>query len=117
MSNSFVHLELSSTDVAKAKSFYAQLFSWELKDMPEMAYTMVSTGGDIGGGMMQSPVPGAPSMWLTYVAVDDVAAATKKAVALGATVCKDITEVPGMGSFTIIADPTGATLGLWQSTS
>jgi predicted enzyme related to lactoylglutathione lyase len=47
--------------------------------------------------------------------VDDVRAATDKARSLGGTVIRDVTEIPGMGSFTIIQDPTGGTLGLWQS--
>ena len=34
MANPFVHVELSTTDIAKAKSFYGQLFSWKLEDMP-----------------------------------------------------------------------------------
>ena len=28
---------------------------------------------------------------------------------------KDVTEVPQMGWFSVIADPTGAVLGLWQT--
>jgi predicted enzyme related to lactoylglutathione lyase len=52
---------------------------------------------------------------MAYVLVDDISAATHKAKALGATVLKDATEVAGMGWFSIIADPTGAALGLWQS--
>jgi predicted enzyme related to lactoylglutathione lyase len=28
---------------------------------------------------------------------------------------KDITDVSDMGSFSIITDPTGAMLGLWQT--
>jgi len=34
---------------------------------------------------------------------------------LGAQVLKDVTEVPQMGWFSIITDPTGAALGLWQT--
>jgi predicted enzyme related to lactoylglutathione lyase len=51
---------------------------------------------------------------MAYVLVDDVKAATEKARDLGATICKEITEVPGMGWFSIFSDPTGATLALWQ---
>ena len=65
-------------------------------------------------GVFSHPVPGAPSAWLAYVLVDDIAAATKKAKSLGATVMKDVTEVMGMGSLSILIDPTGAALGLWQ---
>ena len=52
---------------------------------------------------------------MVYVLVDDVKAATAKARTLGANVMKDITEVPEMGWFSIITDPTGAMLGLWQA--
>lgn len=64
---------------------------------------------------MKHPIPGAPSAWLAYVLVDDVKAATNKARSLAATVMKDVTEVKGMGWFSIIADPTGAVLGVWQA--
>lgn len=64
---------------------------------------------------MKNPVPNAPSRWLAYVRVDDVAAATKKAKELGATVLQNRTEVPNFGWFSVISDPTGAVLGLWQA--
>jgi predicted enzyme related to lactoylglutathione lyase len=116
MANSFVHVELNTTDVSKAKTFYGGLFDWKLEDipMPGGSYTMIGVGEGVGGGMMKHPVPGAPSAWLAYVMVDDIAAATKKAKSLGANVMKDVTEVTDMGWLSIIIDPTGAALGLWQ---
>ena len=65
--------------------------------------------------MLKHPVPGAPSAWLAYVQVDDIAAATAKAKLLGGTVMKDVTEVMGAGWLSFIEDPTGAILGLWQA--
>src|SRR5262249_7871633 len=118
MPNPFVHVELNTTDLKKAKDFYRKLSSSKLEDTPmgEMGtYTMVNVGQGTGGGMMKNPVPGAPSTWLAYVLVDDVAAATKKAKSLGATIMKDVTEVPGAGWFSVIADPTGAHFGLWKA--
>ena len=117
MANPFVHVELNTTDVEKAKGFYTKLFSWKLEDMPmpEGSYTMISVGEGTGGGMMKHPMPGAPTLWIPYVLVTDVAAATQKAKSLGATVIKDKTEVQTMGWFSIITDPTGGTLGLWQT--
>jgi predicted enzyme related to lactoylglutathione lyase len=117
MANPFVHVELNTTDVNKAKSFFGSLFNWELEDvpMPGGSYTVIKVGEGTGGGIMKHPIPGAPSMWLAYVHVDDIAAATQKAKALGATVMKDVTEVMGMGWFSIILDPTGAALGLWKA--
>jgi predicted enzyme related to lactoylglutathione lyase len=116
MGNPFVHVELMSNDVGKAKTFYGKLFDWKLEDMPigDMTYTMIKVGEGTGGGMMKNPIPGAPSAWMAYVLVDDLKAATAKAKSLGANVMKDVTEVPGAGSFSIITDPTGAMLGLWE---
>jgi len=118
MANPFVHVELNTTDVSKAKTFYGKLFDWTLDDvdMGNSTYTMIKVGEGTAGGIMKHPVPGAPSSWLAYVLVDDIAAATKKAKSLGATVMKDVTEVMGAGSFSIIVDPTGAALGLWKPT-
>jgi predicted enzyme related to lactoylglutathione lyase len=118
MANPFVHVELATTDIEKAKKFYGQLFTWKLEDMPmgpDLVYTMVQVGEGTGGGMMKQLIPNAPSAWLAYVNVDDVKASTAKAKELGATVMKDVSEVPGMGWFSIIVDPTGAPLGLWQN--
>ena len=117
MANPFVHVELATTDIDKAKAFYQSLFSWQLQDMDMgggMSYTMINVGEGTGGGMMKHPVPGAPSAWLAYALVDDVRVATAKAQSLGAKVMRDVTEVPNTGSFSIIIDPTGAALGLWQ---
>ncbi len=118
MANPFVHVELATTDLDKAKSFYQSLFDWKLNEMDMgggMSYTMIDVGEGTGGGMMKHPMPDAPSAWLAYVNVENIAAATAKAKSLGATVLREVTEVPNAGSFSIIVDPTGAMLGLWQA--
>jgi predicted enzyme related to lactoylglutathione lyase len=118
MANPFVHVELNTTDLPKARTFYSGLFDWKLEDMPmaDGTYTTIEVGDDgTGGGMMAHPMPGAPTMWLPYVLVDDLEAATAKAQQLGGTLIKDATEVPNMGSFSIIQDPTGGVIGLWQT--
>ena len=119
MANPFVHVELQTTDLKKARDFYARLFDWKLEDaqVPGFGtYTMIGVGDGTGGGMMASPAPGVPSQWVAYVNVDDVASATRKAKDAGAEVIVDVSPVADMGKFSIIADPTGAVLGLWQST-
>jgi hypothetical protein len=118
MANPFVHVELITPDVAEAKSFYGTLFGWKLDDVelgPGFTYTMIHVGEGTGGGMMKTPMPGVPTAWTPYVLVDNVVAATEKAKSLGARVVKEVAEVKDMGFFSIIADPAGATLGLWQS--
>ena len=118
MGNPFVHIELSTNDLDKAKKFYSALLDWKLIDMPMPdggTYTMIDVGEGTGGGMMKHPMPGAPSMWMAYVQVDNLDAATKKAEQLGAKVIKEKTEVPGFGWFSMIVDPTGAMLALWEA--
>jgi predicted enzyme related to lactoylglutathione lyase len=118
MANPFVHVELNTTDLPRAKAFYAKLFDWKLVDLPMPTpggdYTLVKAGRGTGGGMMKQMIPGAGSAWLPYVLVVDIDAATKKAKKLRAEVLRGVTEVPGMGWLSIIVDPTGALLGLWE---
>jgi predicted enzyme related to lactoylglutathione lyase len=118
MANPFVHVELATTSVPKAKAFYSKLFDWKLNDVPMPApagtYTVIAVGKGTGGGMMKQMCPGAPSAWMPYVLVKDIDKATKKAKKLRAKIMKDVTEVEGMGWLSIIVDPTGAVLGLWE---
>ena len=56
MGNPFVHVELVTTDVKQAKSFYGSLFDWKLEDVPMdsgMIYTMIRVGEGTGGGLMK----------------------------------------------------------------
>lgn len=117
MANAFVHVELNTNDLPRAKDFYGKLFDWKFEDMPmdDGTYTLIKVGDGTGGGMMVNPIPNAPSWWLAYVLVDDVGAATKKAKSLGAKIMKDVTEVKGMGVLSILIDPTGATIALWEA--
>ena len=90
------------------------MFDWKYEDVPDMDYTIIKVGEGTGGGMMKSPMPDALPQWVPYVLVDDIAAATEKARSLGAKVLADVTEILGMGSFSMLVDPTGAAFALWQ---
>lgn len=117
MPNPFVHVELNTTDVSKAKDFYGKLFEWTLEDVPFGVigeYTIIRVGQGTAGGIMKHPMPGAPSVWIPYVLVDNIAASTERAKSLGAKIVRDVTEVPNMGWLSILMDPTDAVLGLWK---
>jgi uncharacterized protein len=115
MANPFVHIELSSVDLKKAEKFYKAIFGWKLQTMPDMGYTMIDVGGGVGGGMQIQRQPGAPSAWLPYVEVEDVKQSVAKAAKAGAQVMLDYLEIgKDMGAIGIFADPTGATIGVWQ---
>lgn len=115
MPNPFCHIELNTSDTNKAKDFYSHLFNWQFEDMdmgPMGTYSTFKTDKGPGGGLMS--MPGAPTAWLPYVAVDDINTATDKAKSLGATIIHGPVEVPNIGWLTIFIDPTGANIGIFQ---
>jgi len=109
--------ELITDDAAATKKFYSEMFGWTTEDMDmgTMVYTMFKNGDEPVCGMIEitedmGPVP--PHM-LTYITVEDVAAAVAKAKGLGAKICKDVTEIP-MGKFAIVVDPNGSGFAFWE---
>ena len=118
MANPFVHIELQTKDLAKAKDFYSRLFDWKLEDVPapggDLPYTLINVGEGTGGGMFANPDPNVPPHWLAYVGVDDIAAFTLKARTLGATVLQDVMQVGDYGWLSVIRDPTGAVIAMWK---
>ncbi len=48
------------------------------------------------------------SHWGVYFAVRDIEAAFQKATALGGHPFIPVTPIPGVGRFSVVADPTGA---------
>jgi predicted enzyme related to lactoylglutathione lyase len=108
--------ELMTTDVAASKTFYAEMFGWEMRDspMPEGTYTMLTAGGRDVGGMMALPADakGAPPAWGSYVTVDDVDQRVKRAEQLGGKVILAPQDIPNVGRFAVISDPQGAMLSL-----
>jgi predicted enzyme related to lactoylglutathione lyase len=110
----FVHIELSTDDVAKASSFYTDLFGWKITETP-MAYSLIATGKAPGGGIFKRP-PDGPIGWSVYVGVKDAAATLERARALGATVLHERTPIsPEFGSFAVLRDPTGAVICLHEA--
>ncbi len=114
MANPFVHIELQTGDTEKAKKFYGGLLGWTLRDIPEWGYTMIEVGEGTGGGIAKSPEPGTPVQWLAFIQVDSVEASTRKAEELGGRVLKGVSEIPTIGLYSVIEDPTGAKVGLFQ---
>ncbi|HVF56978.1 MAG TPA: VOC family protein [Pyrinomonadaceae bacterium] len=113
---SFCWSELASTNVEAAKKFYSQLLGWELKEgeVAPMIYTEIMAGGKPVGGMYQmTPEDGdRPSHWMAYVAVDDVEASAKRVEELGGKICVPPSDIPNVGRFCVITDPSGASLSL-----
>jgi uncharacterized protein len=107
-----VHLELHTSDLAQARSLYAQLLHWR----PERVHTdsgdyQAFECGAIGGGIVECPTTRA--LWLPYVGVDRVDYATARAAELGATVLVEPREGPA-GWRSVVSTPAGGEIAFWQ---
>ena len=119
--NSFGWAELTARDVDRAIPFYTSVFGWDTRTSPmgegQPPYTeFLRDGRPIAGGTEMPPmVPaGVPSYWQIYFAVEDVDAAFRKAIELGAQELVEPQEFPG-GRFAIVTDPQGAGFGLLKT--
>jgi len=112
--------EVMTNDVAGAKAFYTALLGWSAQDvqMPTGPYTLFMKGAEQVAGCMAIPQangqPVCPPHWLSYVRVDDVDATVARARELGARVDVAGMDIPGVGRFAVLGDPTGATFALFQ---
>jgi uncharacterized protein len=117
----FCWLELGTTDPGAAKKFYSSLFGWATEDIPmgpDMAYTMLRLGAnDVGGAypLMKEQVEAhVPPHWMLYVKVESADASAAKAVKLGAQQIVEPSDIPNVGRFAVLQDPTGANISVFQ---
>lgn len=113
--------DLSSSDPEAAKAYYGSLFGWSFEDKPagDGVYMMaLKNGKNVAALMHQQPdqaAMGIPSMWNTYVSVDDLEATVAKVVGAGGTIMAPPMDVMTAGKMAVIVDPTGAVSCLWQA--
>lgn len=114
----FSWADFFSTDVEKTKTFLHELFGWTSQDMPtgegRPDYTMFYLDGKVVTAGSQAFDPKQPSFWSNYITVDDVEAMTARAVSLGGSVMMPPMQVLEAGKMSVITDPTGANVSLWQ---
>ena len=117
---SFCWDELHTRDAERATGWYTEVlgWSWKASDMgPLGTYWLVLEDGKDHAGCMAFP-PGveAPSAWMPYLAVDDVDACQARAMELGAKCWVAPQDIPGVGRFAVLADPSGGTFAVHRST-
>jgi uncharacterized protein len=107
--------ELDTSDMAKSKAFYSEVFGWGWGGSDEYAEAQVA-GRTIAGVRPRRPdiPPDAPDAWLVYFGSDDVDKDAARACDLGANVLVGCSDIPGTGRFAIFADPDGATFAIFK---
>ena len=119
MGKPVVHWEFWSKDPSKVSDFYSKVFDWKIQAMPDLNYHFVDTqGGGINGGIMKPQQDGPwPGNMAFYIDVDDLGSYRKRITDAGGKIIVEEQEVPGMGSFSLFADPDGRVLGIWKQTA
>jgi predicted enzyme related to lactoylglutathione lyase len=114
-----VHFEVVGKNGEKLRSYYAELFGWQIDANNPMEYGMVQRDSNhaqdgspgIGGGVGQAP-EGYDGHVTFYVAVPDVEAALQKAEQLGGTRVMGPERVMDMVELGLFTDPEGHVIGL-----
>jgi hypothetical protein len=111
--------ELMTLDEKAAQQFYANTIGWSFDPMPMDwgTYWIIKQGDKRVGGMveMKEKCPGiSGDSWMPYLAVDDIDARAKKAIAAGASFIREPFDVPGIGRIAILREPGGAAVG-WMT--
>ena len=117
--NGYFHWnELLTTEVEKAKAFFEATLGWtyDEMDMPGgKSYFLALVNDEPVAGLMSMPaeIPaGTPPHWLSYVEVDDLDGSVQKVERNGGRVLRPPFEIQDVGRIAVIADPSGAVLGL-----
>ena len=123
MPDNFFWYDVMTTDTKAAEAFYRAVMGWTTADsgMPGQAYTLLSVGPTMIGGLMAIPEDarkmGVQPTWMGYIGVDDVDDYAKRVAAAGGTVHKPPQDIPGVGRFAVVADPDGAGFILFKGAS
>ena len=126
MSGKVVHFEIPFDDGDRARKFYGSVFGWQLMEMPEMGYTLVTTGpsdmetgpteaGFINGGMFarRGDFPGkGPDIVIDVASIED---ALKQIEDAGGKTVSEKMPVGEMGFAAYFTDPEGNLMGLWEN--
>jgi uncharacterized protein len=126
MAGRVVHFEIPYDDGERARRFYAEAFGWQLMEMPDLQYTMVSTGpvteegmpsepGFINGGMFDRAAAGEINRPVLTIDVDDIDTAWKTIEQLGGKTVGEKLTVGEMGYAAYFTDSEGNLIGLWQT--
>ncbi|MCP5369003.1 MAG: VOC family protein [Hyphomicrobiales bacterium] len=109
--------ELMTRNTEAAKAFYTAILGWshETMDVGAGPYVVWKAGDEVVAGMLDindERFDGAPDNWMSYIAVDDVDAVVAQVAGAGGTVLQPPFDIPTVGRIAMVADASGAVVGL-----
>jgi uncharacterized protein len=112
-------VDLSSSDAAASRDFYARLFGWQVEVNPDPlygGYALAKLDGKDVGGIGPKMDPNAPTAWNLYIGTDDIDDLAKRVTAGGGVVAAPPFDVGDQGRMAVFQDPSGAFISAWQGT-
>ena len=114
----FCHIELSTTDIDKTRSFNESIFDWKFESVPGFeSYAMFTTPSGLGGGIDSGPnaEPPIDKGPVLHIEVDDIEAALGLIHAAGGKTIVPKTKISDeFGFFALFLDNVGNRLGIWS---
>lgn len=116
----FCWVDLATVDAEEAGQFYRRMFGWQTKRQPANGgeFLLFTSEGKSIASLYQldsrQVVGGVPSHWTPYVGVSNIDEVVTKTTAFGGDVIVEPFEVDGTARVSLIADPVGALVGLWE---
>jgi predicted enzyme related to lactoylglutathione lyase len=110
--------ELNTWEPDEARHFYNVTLGWDFEptNLPDGSrYWVAHQHGRAVGGIFQLTEPdfnGIPAHWMTYLAVDDIAAAQTRAEQAGGEILRPAFRLPGVGRLSVVNDTSGAVIGM-----
>ena len=111
-------VDLWTSDVDGSRTFYSELLGWDAEDAdPEFGgyFNFSRDGAQIAGCMGDMGDMRATDTWKVYLATEDIAGTLDAAVAHGAQIYTPAMTVGDLGIQSVLGDPTGAAVGVWQA--
>ena len=110
-----VAFQIQAKDLEKQKSFYSEMFDWDLEQTEGLPFLSIPAGkgppeNGIGGILSQAD----NSAIVIYIQVANLADSLAKAEQLGGKVTLPSTDVPNGPTIAQIEDPEGNLVGLIQ---
>ena len=108
-----VHIEFSAENRESTGEFYANLFGWEVQQIPEMNYATFGSQEGLGGGFNPYSESAPAGTTVVYIGTDDIPSTLQEIEKAGGKALVPKTEIPGMGWFAFFEDISGNRVGLY----
>jgi predicted enzyme related to lactoylglutathione lyase len=114
--NPIVHWEMMGPDGDAQKDFYSSIFDWSFQATEgfEGYYMTDAESAGVGGAVGKGPEE-MPSYLTLYVQVDSIDDTLAQVSAQGGATVMPRTEIPGVVTFAMFADPAGNVVGLVEA--